>query len=507
MVKADSHRILRNTGALYVRMLLVMAVSLYISRVVLAALGVNDYGIYNVVGGIVVFFSFLTGALSLSIQRFLAADLGRGDLQAARRTFSVSLQVHAVLAVVLLLAAETLGVWFLTTQLNIPAGRMAAAGRVFQFTLLSFVAKLFVVPFNAAVIAHERMSFYAYLSLLEAALNLAAAGLLTLCRGDRLVLYAGLVSAVNLVVLGAYVLFCRSRYDCCRPAPVRDRALFRRILSFSGWNTLGGAANVCVQQGLNFLLNIFCGVAVNAAWAVTGQVTAGVTSLVNSFQTAANPQIVKTCPGGVRSGFFALVLQTSRLSYFLVLLFALPMLFCTPFVLQLWLVEPPAYSVPFIRLMLLFSLVEALAGPLWMGIQAQGDIRRYQQVLGSVVLLNLPLAWLLLRVGCPPQAVVALRVAVNVAALGVRLDFFARRTGFSRRRYLRDVLRPAAAVTLLAVPLPLLVSLATQGWTQLLATTAVSTLSLALCLPAAGLLPCERRLLFRTLKKHFDSHA
>ena len=309
MVKADSHRILRNTGALYVRMLLVMAVSLYISRVVLAALGVNDYGIYNVVGGIVVFFSFLTGALSLSIQRFLAADLGRGDLQAARRTFSVSLQVHAVLAVVLLLAAETLGVWFLTTQLNIPAGRMAAAGRVFQFTLLSFVAKLFVVPFNAAVIAHERMSFYAYLSLLEAALNLAAAGLLTLCRGDRLVLYAGLVSAVNLVVLGAYVLFCRSRYDCCRPAPVRDRALFRRILSFSGWNTLGGAANVCVQQGLNFLLNIFCGVAVNAAWAVTGQVTAGVTSLVGSFQTAANPQIVKTCPGGVRSGFFALVLR------------------------------------------------------------------------------------------------------------------------------------------------------------------------------------------------------
>ena len=171
MVRADSHRILRNTGALYVRMLLVMAVSLYISRVVLAALGVDDYGIYNVVGGIVVFFSFLTGALSLSIQRFLAADLGRGDLQAARRTFSVSLQVHAVLAVVLLLAAETLGVWFLTTQLNIPAGRMAAAGRVFQFTLLSFVAKLFVVPFNAAVIAHERMSFYAYLSLLEAALN------------------------------------------------------------------------------------------------------------------------------------------------------------------------------------------------------------------------------------------------------------------------------------------------------------------------------------------------
>ena len=238
MVRADSHRILRNTGALYVRMLLVMAVSLYISRVVLAALGVDDYGIYNVVGGIVVFFSFLTGALSLSIQRFLAADLGRGDLQAARRTFSVSLQVHAVLAVVLLLAAETLGVWFLTTQLNIPAGRMAAAGRVFQFTLLSFVAKLFVVPFNAAVIAHERMSFYAYLSLLEAALNLAAAGLLTLCRGDRLVLYAGLVSAVNLVVLGAYVLFCRSRYDCCRPAPVRDRALFRRILSFSGWNCL-----------------------------------------------------------------------------------------------------------------------------------------------------------------------------------------------------------------------------------------------------------------------------
>lgn len=507
MVKADSHRILRNTGALYVRMLLVMAVSLYISRVVLAALGVDDYGIYNVVGGIVVFFSFLTGALSLSIQRFLAADLGRGDLQAARRTFSVSLQVHAVLAVVLLLAAETLGVWFLTTQLNIPAGRMAAAGRVFQFTLLSFVAKLFVVPFNAAVIAHERMSFYAYLSLLEAALNLAAAGLLTLCRGDRLVLYAGLVSAVNLVVLGAYVLFCRSRYDCCRPAPVRDRALFRRILSFSGWNTLGGAANVCVQQGLNFLLNIFCGVAVNAAWAVTGQVTAGVTSLVGSFQTAANPQIVKTCPGGVRSGFFALVLQTSRLSYFLVLLFALPMLFCTPFVLRLWLVEPPAYSVPFIRLMLLFSLVEALAGPLWMGIQAQGDIRRYQQVLGGVVLLNLPLAWLLLRAGCPPQAVVALRVAVNVAALGVRLDFFARRTGFSRRRYLRDVLRPAAAVTLLAVPLPLLVSLATQGWTQLLATTAVSTLSLALCLPAAGLLPCERRLLLRTLKKHFGCHA
>ncbi|HPC19537.1 MAG: lipopolysaccharide biosynthesis protein [Kiritimatiellae bacterium] len=446
----NNRRIARNTLLLYFRTGITMLVTLFTSRIVLNALGVEDYGIYSVVGGLVVLFTFLNVALSSATQRFLNFELGRRNFQQMARVFSASLSAHFGVAFLVVLLAETAGLWFLKTKMVIPAGRLEAANWVYQLSILTTVVGIVRVPYNATILAYERMSFYAYTSLVEAGLRLGVAYALLLAAGDALVLYALLIFGVTAVVWAVYYAYCRWQCETTRYRPEKDGALLRAILGFSGWSLLGNLANMGNVQGLNLLINLFCGVAVNAAMGIASQVSTAVYQLVVNFQTAFNPQIVQLCARDEREHFLPLVFRASKFSFYLLLLIALPIALHARPVLQAWLGTVPPYAPVFLQLIMVSALTDALAGPLWMSAQAFGNIRFYQIVVSLLLLSNLPLAYAALRLGASPAWVLALRAAVNLAALGWRILYFCGKAHIPVYTYARAVLVPAAVVLLLA---------------------------------------------------------
>ena len=399
MPSENTRRIAKNTVMLYIRMLLIMAVTLYTSRVVLNVLGVEDFGIYNVVGGIVVMFSFLNGAMATSTQRFLSFSLGKNDQEQVARVFSMSMTTHISIALIVLLLAETFGLWIFYRYLNIPPERMGAAQWVYQLSVLTFCISIIRVPYNAGIIAYERMSFYAYISIVEVCLKLGMVILLQYLGSDKLILYALLMALTTGIVTFIYKLYCCKTFSVCRYHYFWDKHLYKELISFSGWSLFGSAANVGVQQGINILLNVFFGVVTNAALGIANQVSSAVSQLVGNFQTAFNPALVKSYASGDYSYFVRLIFQTSRFSYFLLFIIALPLYLCMPFVLKVWLDIVPEYTVVFCRWMLVFVLIDAVSAPLWISVQAIGKIRSYQLLMSALIFLNIPLSWLLLRLG------------------------------------------------------------------------------------------------------------
>ena len=393
---ANNKRIAKNTLMLYIRMLMIMVVNLYTSRVILQALGVEDFGLYNVVGGVVVLFTFINNAMVTSTQRFLNFEIGKNDYEEARNVFSTSLNIHFIIAVIFLVLAETIGLWFLNTYLQIPDGREIAANWVYQFSILVSILNIIRSPYNAAIIAHEHMSFYAYVSIIEVVLKLAIVYMVYLFA-DRLIAYAFLMMIVTLIILGAYYIFCKKKYSICKYKFEYNKKRYLELASFSGWSLFGSMANMGASQGVNIILNMFFGVTVNAAMGIANQVNAAVYQFVSSFQTAFNPQIIKSYAAGDRTYFISLIMNTSRYSFLLLFLLALPIYICCPEILSIWLGTVPEYAVEFCRLMLVFSLIDAVQGPLWVSAQATGKIRNYQIIMSTLILLNLPVSYLLLR--------------------------------------------------------------------------------------------------------------
>jgi len=496
---ANNKRIAKNTILLYFRMLLTMAVTLYTSMVVLKTLGVDDFGIYNIVGGVVVLFSFLNNAMSTATQRFLNFEMGRGAEGNVNRMFSMSMTAHLSIALIVVILSETIGLWFLNTQLNIPADRMNAANWVYQFTILTFCIQIIRVPYNASIIAYEKMSFYAYIGIIEVVLKLIIVFLLLFFGWDKLKLYAVLTCGVAFVVLLLYKTYCNKAFATCRYNFFWDKALYKKLMSFSGWSMFGSVANVGAQQGLNILLNIFFGVAINAAMGIANQVSSAVFGFVSNFQTAFNPQIVKSYAMNDKEYFMNLIFQSSKFSYYLLLLLSIPLLICTDFILQVWLHNVPEYTASFCRLIILFLLVDAISAPLWMSVQATGDIRNYQILIGSLILLNFPLAYLALKLGYPPESVLIVRVLINLLTYAVRIFYLRSKINLPSGKYIRDVVLVVSLVTLLALPLPLLVNHFIADWSGLIATTAVALFSTGLCIYTVGLKKNERDVLNRLI--------
>jgi len=494
---ANNKRIAKNTILLYFRMLLTMAVTLYTSMVVLKTLGVDDFGIYNIVGGVVVLFSFLNNAMSTATQRFLNFEMGRGAEGNVNRMFSMSMTAHLSIALIVVILSETIGLWFLNTQLNIPADRMNAANWVYQFTILTFCIQIIRVPYNASIIAYEKMSFYAYVGIIEVILKLLIVFLLLFFGWDKLKLYAVLTCGVTLIVLILYKLYCNKVFTTCRYNFFWDKSLYKKLMSFSGWSLFGSVANVGAQQGLNILLNIFFGVAINAAMGIANQVSSAVFGFVSNFQTAFNPQIVKSYAMNDRTYFMNLIFQSSKFSYYLLLLLSVPLLISTDFILQVWLTNVPEYTASFCRLIILFLLIDAISAPLWMSVQATGEIRNYQILMGGLILLNFPLAYLVLKLGFPPQSVLIVRLLINLITYFVRIFYLRNKINLPSGKYIREVILVVTLVTMLALPLPLLVDHYIAGWSGLIATTFVALLSTGLCIYAVGLKKNEREVLNR----------
>lgn len=496
-------RIAKNTLALYVRSIIVMLVSLYTSRVVLETLGADDFGIYNVVGSVVVLFSFIQGAMATAVQRYLNFELGRDDKNAVSRVFSMSMTVHIMIALIVVVLSETIGLWFLNTQMQIPSGRHIATQWVYQFSVLTCCVNILRIPYNATIIAYEKMSFYAYVSILEVFLKLSVVFLLVFSNGDRLILYSILMLIVSIIISVAYVFFCRKKFTTCSYSLFWDKKLFEEIFGFSAWSLFGSMANLGASQGINVLLNIFCGVVVNAAMGLAQQVNSAVSQFIVNFQTAFVPQLVKLYARNEYEKFVHLIFRSSKLSYFLILLIGLPVLTYTRPLLEIWLHSVPEYTVQFTRLMILFSMIDAMSGPLWNSVQATGKIRNYQILMSSIIAINVPAAYVILKLGGSPIIVLVVRVIINFITHLVRIFYLRRLFEFPSLPYIKDIMSRIVFVSIVAMPLPLLMmrKVPTPTVWQLLFFLVIIVLQTAVFVFLLGLSQGERRILINGVRQ------
>ncbi|SDD95177.1 Na+-driven multidrug efflux pump [Psychrobacter pacificensis] len=451
----------KNAGMLYFRMLLTMAVSLYTSRVILQTLGVEDFGIYNVVAGFVITLGFLNSAMSSATQRFLAFELGKPDVKDVRGIFSMSLNIHSLIALFVFLLGETVGLWFVRTQLTIPIDRMYAAEWVFHLALLSFMVTIVSVPYNALIIAHERMKVFAWVSILDVTLKLLIVFMLSWFGIDKLILYGILSLAVVLIIAMVYRVYCKKKFMESRFRLYWDKKLFHIMLSYTSWNLWGNISFVMNTQGLNILLNIFFGPSVNAARAIAMQVSGALNSFVQNLQVAINPQIIKSYAAKDMNYMHQLVCYGAKYNFFLLFFLAMPILINTDLILNVWLGSVPKYTSIFVKLIIVNILFDGISAPLMTSAQASGKIKLYQSVVGGLLLLNVPFSYLVLRMGYEPYAVVYVGITLSIFALIARLFIVKNLISLSIVEYLKEVVGRGILVVITVVTIYYLVLIRT----------------------------------------------
>lgn len=466
--ESNSKRIAKNTLLLYFRMILIMVVSLYTSRIILNELGVEDFGIYNLVAGVVILFSFLSNAMITATQRYLSIAIGKKDEKYIQAVFSTSLLSHFFLIFFIFLAAETIGLWLINAKLEIPADRMSATNFVYQLAILTTCVNIIRIPYNASIIANERMSFFAYVSIVETFLKLAVVWALAITPGDKLVIYSFLLLLVAIVIDIAYWYYCQRFLLANKFYLKTNKKLFVELTSFSVWNLFGGLADIGYKQGTNIILNLFWGVSINAVLGITNQIRNALVPFIGNLQLAVNPQMVKSYAWGDYEYFKILVYRISKYSYFLMLIIVFPIIFNIDLILELWLKNPPEHTAIFAILTSVYCLVDSLTGPLWAAMQAGGKIKRFQIVTGICLLLNLPVSYLFLMYGYAPSVVLIIQIVITGFTVGVRVLFVKYYLQFSIRNYVREVIFPIVFVTALSLPIALYIYAETGGYYRLL---------------------------------------
>lgn len=451
----DSTRLAKNTGFMLLRLLIVASVGLYSSRVVLDVLGESDYGIYNVVGTVVVLMAFLRISLIVATNRFIAYELGAGDMDRLKKTFSMCVNVHVLLAAVLFLVLEAVGPWFIAHHLNIPPDRMTAAQIVFQLSLLTVCLDIVRAPYNSAIIAHERLSFYTLTSMVDVGMKLALILVLQFILFDKLILYAIMMCGVSVVMLLWYIGFSVKHFQETKYHYVWDAPLLKRLLSYSGWSLLVNAADVCVVQSISIFLNWFGTVLANAAVGIANQVNGQLLGVLGSFTQSYQPQIVKSYARGDMSYFNQLLFSMSKLSFLLLFVVNFPVAVYIHFILDLWLVEPPALASVFIIPIMVFSLIDAMSMPLIHAVHATGNIRTHQILMSIIKILNIPIIYLLLRAGSPLVSAYIVWAVMNLVCCVVRIIYMGHLIKLPVWHYFREVFGSIAIVLVLSVPLPL----------------------------------------------------
>lgn len=409
-VSDNNKRIVKNSMLLYIRMFIIMGIGFYTSRVVLQNLGVVDYGINNVVAGMVSMFTFLNTTLATGTQRFITFALGENDLEKSKKTFSTAFIVHLGMALVLAIVVLICGLWLMNGHLTIPEDRLDAAYWVFYTAIATIMLSVTQVPYMSTLIAHENMKVYAYMAIYDAVAKLVVAFLLIISTVDNLKLYAVLNLVFSGVGIFIYRIYCKKKYDECNVIWKVDKQLLKSILSFSGWNVLGCAASIFSNQGVNIILNIFFGPVVNAARGIANQVNNMVIQFVANFQTAANPQIVKYHASGDNNSMISLIINNAKYAGLLMVFVLIPLFVETPFILKLWLCEFPADAIFFIRVILIQSLFQTISRPVVMGIHAVGRMKIANIYTGSNLLLILPVTWILLKIGVDLNLVLIINV-------------------------------------------------------------------------------------------------
>lgn len=433
-------RLAKNTVLLYIRTFLVMAISLYTSRVILRILGVEDFGIYNVVGGIVAMLSAFSGTLSSAISRYLTFELGSGNKDRLNLVFSTSITIQLFLAILILLIAEIFGYWFLNYEMNIPLDRLYAANWVLHCSILAFIINLISIPYNAAIIAHERMSAFAYISIVEVVLKLVIVYSLSISPFDKLIVYAILSLFVAVIIRGIYGVYCKKHFSECTWNFVYDKGLTKEMFSFAGWNLLGTGAYMLNTQGVNLLINLFFGVTLNAARGIAVQVDHAIMQFVNNFTTAIAPQITKSVAAGNKIYLYTLLGKGSKYSYLLMLFFAVPLVIETPYVLSIWLEAVPEFTVIFTRLTIIASMIDLLGTNLSKAAIASGKVKEYYIIIGGVGILVFPFTYIAYKMGFPPESTYLIFIIIYSILLYLRLLLVKRILGFPIVIFIKEVL-------------------------------------------------------------------
>ena len=448
---SNTTRIAKNTLMLYFRQILIMLVSLYTVRVVLETLGAEDYGIYNVVGGIVMFFSFLSGTMASATQRFFSFALGQGDLEKLKKTFTVNLIVYGSIAVVAFILLKTAGLWFINERLHIPPDRFESAFWVFNFSVFTFIAVIFTTPFMAIIIAHEDMQIYAYISIIEAIMKLGVVFLLTYLPWDKLELYGMLIFAVSVIVFVIYFIICTRKY---KEVQFRrfywDKNLLREITGFTGWTLFGQLTTVMRNQAVIILLNQMFNPVVVAAKAVAANITGAVNTFAANFNVGLYPPIIKSYAADDKKEMFLLMFRGSKITFFLMWVFALPLFLEMESVLQIWLKNPPPAAVLFTRLALIEVLINSISLPLATAARAPGKMRTYELTLGTIQIAIFPVSLIVLMLGGEASSVFIVAIAANLVMFIVRLLIVRRLIGFSLSPFFLQVIFPVLGVVLLS---------------------------------------------------------
>ena len=499
----NNSRIAKNTIILYIRMIFLMLINLYASRIVLAALGVEDYGIYNVVGGVVAMLSFLSGAMATGTQRYLTFELGKNDFNRLKKVFTTSINIHLLISLIVVLLAETVGLWFFNNKMIIPESRMNAAYWVFQLSVISTIVLFISVPYNAAIIAHEKMGTFAYISILDALLKLLIAVLLLCVNTDCLITYAILMLCEQVLIRVIYGTYCKKHFPETKYELVFDRKLFKEMLTFSGWNIWGSAASVGMGQGVNILLNVFFGPIVNAALGIAAQVQGAVSQFAVGFQTAINPSIIKSYASRNINYMHNLVYRASRYSFFLLLCICLPVFLETDMLLSIWLKIVPEYATIFLKLVLCVSVLQSVSNPLMTSAQATGKVKNYQSIVGGLLVFTLPLSYIILKIGGSPQSVFLVEIVICIIAFIVRLFMVKAMIGLSLTQYITSVIMRCVFVTIAAAIVPICVQhLLKESIMSSVIVCLLSVISVILSSFVLGLPVNERKAIVQNLKRY-----
>lgn len=432
----NNKRIAKNTLYLYLRMLFVMGISLYTVRAILDLLGVVDYGIYNVVGGVVTMFAFMNKTLSTSSQRYFSVALAKDDHADLKRVFSLNLTVFSILGTIVVVLLETVGLWFVNYKMTIPPDRMFAANVVYQVSILAMLLHIVVVPYMALVVAHEKMNIFAIIGVVEAVGKLAIVFLLTVISFDKLIIYGVLVLLLAFGNSLWYIIYCLKHYPESHFRWYWNKNEAVDLLGFSGWHFLGTFSTTGRSQGINILLNLFFNPAINAARAVAYQVYGAVHQLVTNFFTAVKPQIYKSYASGQYEEMFKLVMRSSLFSMYLISLLIFPLIASTQFVLGLWLKKIPEYTIVFVQLVLLNGLVDSVDAPLSATALATGKIRKYEIAVSSVILANIPISYVALKMGCNPEITMVISIVLSCIDVFVRTLMLKGMMGFPMKKYM-----------------------------------------------------------------------
>jgi len=446
---SSNKRLAKNTVLLYMRTVVVMIISIFTSRVILQSLGVEDFGTYNVIGGFVAMFSMLGGTLVSATQRFINVELGKKEGGNPNEVFCTAMGIHMILAGIIFIALETFGLWFLNYKMNIPDGRMFAANVVFQCSILAFLLNIICMPYNAIIIAFERMKTFAYISLYDVILRLIISYALFLFMYDRLILYAVLLLVLAISERSIYSIYCRKHFpEETKFHIVRDKQAYIRQTSFAGYTFLGSFAAILSNHGVNIVLNLFCGVAVNAARAISQQVLHAVSKFVSDFTVALNPQITKTYASGELEKSMELVYRGAKFSYYMMFVFSVPIIFITPEILRLWLGHYPDHTIIFVRLTLIYGLITVLSKTLTTEILATGKIRANAFIIGGLRILILPFSYLVLWMGYDAYMVYYVMIVIDSISIFTRLYILKDVTGVKMMGYVKNVLLPVMSVSI-----------------------------------------------------------